>query len=89
MQLHTNCAMGNSIWTSFFVWIYKDKWPLYITQLICSFFDYFIALAYVCEARPMEVVGQQNQGQVCQFPFVVDGKEFLDCTPYNNANISK
>ena len=61
----------------------------HIGHIIISFLNYFIALAYVCEARPMEVVGQQNQGQVCQFPFVVDGKEFLDCTSYNNANISK
>ena len=31
----------------------------------------------------------QNQGQVCKFPFSIDGHEFYDCTYYNNADICK
>ena len=37
----------------------------------------------------MEVVSGQNQGQVCKFPFSLDGHEFYDCTYYNNADICK
>ena len=35
----------------------------------------------------MVVASGQNQGQVCEFPFSIDGLEFYDCTIYNNANI--
>ena len=37
----------------------------------------------------MEVDSGQNQGQVCGFPFSIDGHEFYDCTYYNNADICK
>jgi hypothetical protein len=49
----------------------------------------FVALSYICEARPMEVASGQNHGQVCEFPFTIDGHEFYDCTQYNNAIIGK
>ena len=60
-----------------------------ITDLIVFIFLYILVLSYICEARPMEVVGEQNLGRVCQFPFVIDGTEFHDCTSYNNHEISK
>ena len=37
----------------------------------------------------MEVASGQNQGQVCEFPFSIDGHEFYDCTYYKNADICK
>ena len=37
----------------------------------------------------MVVASGQNQGQVCEFPFSIDGLEFYDCAIYNNADICK
>lgn len=41
-------------------------------------------LAFICETRSMEVVGSQNMGQTCHFPFIFNNKTYFSCTSDSN-----